>query len=234
MRNLSPPRRVSFQVDFHWLERTFEITEKQCEEESEGSVCVLFGSKKPLLSLFVSRVSKEERRTSSAPWNLEIKGQRRNLYALHSSRPAHKKKKKPQFKTRTFSEPTQTSLLYLLIYETPIIHSTLPNKNGTNNQQPTQKRKQSSNRLLAWLWLNLLLPSSYGQLPIQYKLNPLKTLVVSLTRGSNLRGFFNLSFGANLLLDPPYHTMEILGDRLSAQAGDGDPLNVDACQYIIL
>jgi len=41
-----------------------------------------------------------------------------------------------------------------------------------------------------------------------------------------LRGFFNLSFGANLLLNPPCYTMEIPGDRLSAQTGE--PLNVDA------
>jgi len=41
-----------------------------------------------------------------------------------------------------------------------------------------------------------------------------------------LRGFFNLSFGANLLLDPPFLTMEIPGDRLYAQASE--PVNVDA------
>jgi len=40
-----------------------------------------------------------------------------------------------------------------------------------------------------------------------------------------LREFFNLSFGANLLLDPMCHTMEIPGDRLSAQAGE--PPNVE-------
>jgi len=35
-----------------------------------------------------------------------------------------------------------------------------------------------------------------------------------------LRGFFNLSFGANLVFDPPCRTMEIPGDRISAQAGE--------------
>jgi len=34
-----------------------------------------------------------------------------------------------------------------------------------------------------------------------------------------------LNFGANLLLGPPFSTMEILGGRLSAQAGE--PINVD-------
>jgi len=38
--------------------------------------------------------------------------------------------------------------------------------------------------------------------------------------------FFNLSFGASLLVDPPCHTMEIPGDRISAQAGE--PLNVES------
>jgi len=41
-----------------------------------------------------------------------------------------------------------------------------------------------------------------------------------------LRGFFNLSFGANLLLDPPGRTMERPGDRISAQADE--PLNVES------
>jgi len=50
---------------------------------------------------------------------------------------------------------------------------------------------------------------------------------LSNTPALRLRGFFNLSFGANLLIDPPCHTMEPPGDRISAQAGE--PLNVESC-----
>ena len=46
------------------------------------------------------------------------------------------------------------------------------------------------------------------------------------TLQKGLRGFFNLSFGANLLVDPLCYTMEIPGDPLSTQAGE--PLKIDA------
>ena len=58
-----------------------------------------------------------------------------------------------------------------------------------------------------------------GMVPVPR--TPNQYLQVSLTNSRDLlRGFCNWSFDANLLLDPPCHTMEIpTGWPLSAQTG---------------
>jgi len=55
---------------------------------------------------------------------------------------------------------------------------------------------------------------------------PASAILTTESLETALRGFSNLSSGANLLFDLLCHPMEIPGDRISAQAGE--PLNVES------